>query len=258
MHENAAPTSRPVFCVVVSFYDARPVCDLLALLEQLRFVAEAGASRPYALRVIVSVNHDPHGTVPELPSSLGSFERVVQANQGFNMGAWQHGWQRGLGARHFLFLQDECRMTHMGALDAYWAMLEREPMCLMGESMQRWNGWRKYRQQWPECHAILEELATHQEVPLGASASHLQTLALGASARAMDRLGGFLMANEKIRAIATEVMLSRKALSLGLTVRQSAARPFSHFAHDQWSAERERSSGWSWQAKQMIWKLFPV
>jgi hypothetical protein len=258
MPENTAPTSRPIFCVVVSSYDARPASDLHALLEQLHLAAQANDSKAYKLRVIVSVNHDPHGTLPDLPSSMGCFERIVQVNQGFNMGAWQHGWQHGHGARHFLFLQDECRMTHEGSLDAYWAMLEREPMCLAGESLQRWNGWRKYARQWPECTAIVEKLAVQERIPLGASASHLQTLALGASAQGMNRLGGFLMADEKVHAIATEVLLSRKALALGLKLRQSAARPFSHFAHDQWSSERERSTGWAWRVRQLVWQCLPV
>lgn len=244
-------TSIDGLCVVVSHYNARPNDELIRLLYQLKDQSIAYKSEfSTTLLVVVNCGNDSNLT---LPDDLDFVIVQYRENTGFNIGSWDYGWRNNGQFKHYLFLQDECQLVDKKALLSYWNLLEKNPNTLFGESMFFYFGWTSFKQKWPEAFSAINVLAEGFSINLGISPTHLQTLILAASNTTMQKLDGFDYVNDKIQAIATEILLSRKALSKGINVRQSRWTPFFLISHPQWDDIREKSKKIKWSFSKLIW-----
>ena len=233
-------------CVVVSFYDERPSDELVRLLRQLLDTDEGGE-----IKVCVVVNSERHFQI-SLPEDLSGMTVIYRKNSGFNIGAWNHGWKENPGFSYYIFLQDECEIVNARWLSRYKLLLSRNRAGLVGESLLLWPSWASLSREWPESYAECVSLGNLQNIELGTSSSHLQTLALGATAACLEATGGFLMADNKAGAIATEIMFSRHCICLGFKISQSAWRPFEFFSHSQWSEIRNTSNKLAWNISRAL------
>lgn len=236
-------------CVIVSYYDERDDGELIRLLRQLR---ETGAGTRFDLRVVVNSDR---GRALRLPDDLSSVHATVRQNSGFNIGAWNHGWQAHPGYASYLFLQDECEIVRPDWLERYEALLEDPEVGAVGESLLLWTGWSRFAREWPEATAACEAMAKDLRIDLGKSPSHLQTLVIGASAACLEATGGFLVADGKAKAIATEIMFSRLCVDRGFAIRQSAWRPFEFIMHPQWRSLRGDSARPAWSVGRAVKRL---
>lgn len=233
-------------CVIVSYYDGRPSNDLIALLRSLT----GPASQP-GVEIRVVVNSD-LGRVPTLPADLNGTNIDVRENTGFNIGAWDHGWRHNPGFGSYLFLQDECQVSLEGWLQRYRRLLSERTVGIVCESLMFWKSWAQFQSKWPEAYKECVRLGVELNIPLGSSPTHAQTLALGASAACLNATDGFLTAQGKVAAIATEIMFSRHCIDRGFRIVQSAWRPFEYFPHPQWASIRDAARGPAWHASRAM------
>ena len=233
-------------CVVVSYYDARPPAELERLLRQIR---DSG----FDLRdVLVVVNSVGDATL-KLADGLERVETAYRRNSGFNMGAWDFGWRSRPRYRNYLFLQDECAIVRSDWSREYTRMLDDEHgMAIVGESLQYWWSWAQLGRMSQPVLSACRGLASSKEIALGKSPTHLQTLVVAASNSALTRLGGFVLADEKVEAIASEILFSRHAIASGYCIHQSARRPFEFFGHEQWDGIRGNAVGLRWFVTQSL------
>lgn len=243
----------PSLCIVVSFYDERPSTDLIRLLTGLKRITDSSSfNYKFRVKIAVSINTVSNNKL-NLPAEFSDIEVIYRPNGGFNMGAWDHGWRSLPGHRHYLFLQDECTVIRDDALHRYWSLLEfSSGSQIIGESLQLWRSWRQLNRKWPAAGEKIARMSNALKIPLGRTPSHLQTLAVAASGRALQEIDGFVLANEKIEAVCAEVLLSRKAVSKGLSLKQSAWRPFEYFGHEQWSEVRSNSFYPAWHLSRLF------
>jgi len=250
MKEN---TSKDGLCVVVSHYNARPNDELIGLLYQLKAQSiECKSVFSTTLLVVVNCGNDFKLT---LPNELDFVIVQYRENTGFNIGSWDHGWRNNGQFKHYLFLQDECQLVDKKALLSYWNLLEKNPNTLFGESMFFYYGWRRFKKNWPEAYSAITELAKNFKINLGLTPSHLQSLIIAASNATLCELDGFVYSNDKVEAIAAEILLSRKALSSGVAVKQSSWLPFKFIKHPQWNEIRIKSIQIKWSLSKAVWFL---
>lgn len=238
-------------CVVVSFYDERPSDELVRLLRQLR---DTNAGAEFTLCIVVnsvrSVNL-------QLPADLSPTRILYRKNSGFNIGAWDHGWKENPGFSYYIFLQDECEIINAGWLSRYKHLLSRDRVGLVGESLLLWPSWSRIKREWPQTYEECVSLSNLHNIELGISSSHVQTLALGVSAACLEATSGFLVADNKVSAIATEIMFSRHCLCRGFKIAQSAWRPFEFFSHSQWNSIRNDSFKSRWNISRALKLMRP-
>lgn len=249
-------------CVIVSHWDGHDAQALLALLRSLVALPEVQAGHGLAPRspnatvdavVKVVVNQSQPAPL-SLPPDLSHVQVAHRPNGGYNVGAWDFGWRRWLH-RHYVFVQDECVLQHPSALRRYAQALRRHPLTLWGESLQCWRSWRDFQVDTPAIHAAIERLAIPMGLSLGNDPTHLQSLAVGASREALLRLDGFLMADDKVEAMALETLWSLRAQALGLDVAQLGWLPFSQFFHPQWDGVVARARTASWHLGRLAWHV---
>ncbi len=238
-------------CVVVSHYNLRPDDELVRLLRQLHTQVERCQSY-FSTKIVVVVNMGESRSIP-LPADLADITIQYRENTGFNIGSWDYGWRHNPDFYGYLFLQDECEVAHPDALLHYWWLLKNHPDSLIGESLFFYRGWKGFLNRWPINHTSIENFASQKHISLGLTASHLQTLILASTDQTLAKLDGFILSNDKIEAIATEVLLSRKAASAHIAVEQSAWKPFTYFTHDQWASVRQTSQSVRWSLSKLIW-----
>jgi len=128
-------------------------------------------------------------------------------------------------------------------------------MAIVGESLQYWMSWGQLGGKSMPVLAACRSLGLARGVTPGKNPTHLQTLALAASNAALTRMNGFILADEKVEAIASEILLSRHAIASGYRIRQSARRPFEYFGHEQWDEIRRDSAGLTWTVTQWLKRL---
>jgi hypothetical protein len=240
-------------CIVISHYNARPKHELIHLLKQLQ--SQVDSNEPnLELKLLIVVN-DVTGVRLDLPNDFAEVEVMYRENSGFNIGSWECGWRQYQEYDYFIFLQDESKLVNPNAVKAYVALLENNPNTLYGESLFFHRGWKKFLKSWPaEQHFEFSAFANQKGIKLGASASHLQTLILAASCRLLRSVDGFILSSDKIEAVATEVLFSRKVVSKGFSIRQSAWYPFTYFGHEQWDEVRVNSRNkLTWSLSKLYW-----
>jgi len=238
-------------CVIVSFYDERPIDELVRLLRQLRSV-NAGAD----FELCVVINSD-SGRSPQIPTDLASTRMIVRENIGFNIGAWDFGWRQNPGFSFYIFLQDECEIVRSNWLSRYKLLLSSNGVGLVGESLLHWKDWKSFKAKSAEIYDACVSLAERRGIRLGRTPTHIQTLALGATASCLEKTDGFLVADGKAKAIATEVLLSRNCIHRGFKISQSAWRPFEYIRHSQWDFLRGDSTSILWNVSRALKHIKP-
>ena len=239
--------------VVISYYDQRPIDTLFALLDQIRSV-DPGA--PFDVCVVVNAEKS---TPTRLPDRHHGIEVLHRENRGFNVGAWQHGWQAKPDYAFYLFLQDECVIRRPGWLAAF-ANAARKPRAgYAGESADCYGSWETYTRCWPAFTAECQKVAAIHGIPLGPKPDYIQTVVVGARREVLKDTGGFVEGHghDKISAIAGEVLTSVRARALGFRNLQVAWRPFEYIEHPQWAEIRTLSGTWRWRVSRAMHLYLP-
>jgi hypothetical protein len=216
--------------VVISYYDRRPIHNLLELTESLH---QYPAGQEFDVCVIVNRTKNELISIPQLSSAAIHYRH----NVGMNIGAWDHGWRICSGYKSYLFLQDECYVIRDNWLARYQAVLERPNVGMVGESLNRlWDKpWRELRKLFaniilPE-HQIeakcvnrvdfyLEFLKAHGVDPR-VGGRHLRSVVWFLSAEVLQAIDGFLIGRNYGECIAAEIAASKKVEALGLAVVQA-------------------------------------
>ena len=81
---------------------------------------------------------------------------------------------------------------------------------------------------------------------MGHDAAHLQSLVLFARREILERIDGFPIGHDKIRAIASEFAISKRVIARGCQIRQVGWRPFKYILHPQWQSLRDESAAIKW------------
>jgi len=235
--------------VIISYYDARPIDNLKCLVSQLLRDPSDG----YDICVVVNA------TKPDTDAFLikhAGFTVIRRENIGFNIGAWDHGWKAIPGYEYYIFLQDECIVRRDDWLASYKAIFKKyNNKLLMGESKMYWDSWSALRKKYAPIAVECRRLAAVYGVAPGRTPTHIQSLVFAAPAETLNKLGGFFFAEDKVEAMATEILISRHAVSKGIPIVQSAWRPFTYFGHEQWNEIRGKSGKISWSLKRVFHRL---
>lgn len=222
---------RPDCLVVISYYSARSVDPLRALLKQISTIA-AGAT--FDVMVVVNRMAADEAALPALPLKC---EILYRENCGYNIGAWQHGWLKETNYRYYLFLQDECAIERPNWLAAFIRRADAG-YDVVGESLIISPGERNQSPDFPE---QLRSVMLEQGLNETGDLTHIQTTIVFATGKALERATGFIEpSNEKIQAIACEVAFSVRMRHFGFRIGQVAFLPFEYISHPQWVELRAR------------------
>ncbi len=243
------PGSRVL--VVVSYYDARPIDDLERLLVALRTTP---AGWPFDLRVVVNRDRDRPLALAERHPAVEFLERP---NEGYNIGAWEHGWRSAGTYDGYLFLQHECTLEGEGWLAPFVQRAAEPGVGLVGERLNpAWDApWAEIETRYAghslPGHQIdgrpAERLPTYahffarQGIDRGARGDHLQTLVLFATRATLEAIGGFPVGRDYGEAIAAEIAISKRVQAHGLRICEVGDRPFRHVSHPQWKNHPRRT-----------------
>lgn len=228
--------------VVISYYNAWPVDQLVKLLDQ---AATVPAGADFALCVVVN-QAEPIALV--LPERHHHVPILHRANTGYNIGAWDHGWRSNPGYDCYLFLQDECEIVRPGWVAAHRHLAMTPEIGLVGEAMQ-WAGrsWKRLR--WEYRNAMFEHPLAEGPVPYpvgiqaglrsagvaeGHTGAHLQSLVLCARRTVLEAIDGFPIGATYGEAVVAEVTISKRVEALGLMVREVGPGSFRYVLHPQW------------------------
>jgi hypothetical protein len=233
------------YLVVISFYEARPVMPLDALVSKL-LASPAGAD----FDLVVVVNRTSEGELV-LSMGMGAAKEVVsRPNEGMNIGAWDHAWRTFPGYDGYLFLQDECELKSSPWLSPFVQAASDPSIGLVGESWNR--GWDRpwdVMKMAVEGHAMpgheIDGIAVNRVdlyldcmrrhgVPPGPTAGHLRSLVWFARRDTLEAMGGFLCGRSYGECIAAEISASKRVEALKLRAIQVGEQPFVHFGHMEW------------------------
>ena len=242
--------------VVISYYDRRPLHNLVELLGTLRQYSAGGE---FDACIVVNRTKNETLSLPELSPIITHYRH----NLGMNIGAWDYGWRVEPGYKNYLFLQDECYVIRDQWLAAYRAALDIPNVGMVGESSNLlWNRpWQDLRALFtgvvlPEhminCREVnrvdfyLDFLKSNGVDP-GGCGKHLRSVVWFFSADVLKAIDGFLIGRNYGECIAAEIATSKKVEALGLDFVQANDKeeffyirhleynqdsPGSPFAHD--------------------------
>jgi hypothetical protein len=220
--------------VIIAYYDARESHLLMSLLHQIKTI-DAGAE----FDLILVVNQESAIDARKNPD-LSGYRTYYRENTGFNIGAWQHGWQNAPGYRHYLFLQDECKIERTKWLKAFIDRSSAKP-CVIGESLVIAPKPSQTHGLWPGSLQYMETLKRQLGLDASQDWTHVQTTIIFASAEVLESTRGFVVPDGgKMAAVACEVAFSMLVRKHGFGVYQIAFFPFQYIAHPQWSHLRAR------------------
>jgi len=235
----------------MSYYDQRPIETLLALLDQTLSI---DAAAPFDLCVVVNAENVTRTRLPERHKAV---EVLHRENRGYNIGAWQHGWEAKPQYEFYLFLQDECVIRRPGWLAAI-ANAARDPRVgFVGEGIDCYESWETFDRCWPPIAGEAHKIAADLGIGLGDRPDYVQTLIVGARREVLERTGGFVVGDGKMGACAGEILTSVRARAHGLRNVQVAWRPFEYIRHPQWDDMRATSGGWKWQVSRAMHLFLP-
>lgn len=226
--------------VVICHFDGRPAGPLWALLDQMRRVP--AGSEFDTLVVVNSVT----GRTLTPPSDFRDVKILMRPNAGYNLGAWQAGWEASPDHSFYLFLQDDCFVLRPGWLAAFLRCADRARTGLVGESEVQTFTWRHVERGWMEVRVRYKALCKEVGVPDDMSPLHLQTVVVGARRDVLMRTGGFVTGDDKATAVAGEILTSVRMRHMGYINRQVGFFPYSYIGHPQHRkfAARARSLRW--------------
>lgn len=235
-------TYHPSVLVVISHYNAWSSDQLIALLDQMWSVP---AGYPFQARIVVN-RAEPRDLA--LPPRYQSIEVLYRQNVGFNIGAWEQGWREPPVFDAYLFLQEECQIVRPGWLRAFVQASKDPRVGLVGESLTGDHSWKALERytHYAETYRIHREFFEEHRTPMGHDAAHLQSLVLFARRELLERIDGFPIGHDKIRAIASEFAISKRVIARGCQIRQVGWRPFKYILHPQWQSLRDESAAIKW------------
>src|SRR5262245_27289332 len=237
------PVRSPGTLVVISYYDARPMNDLLRIL---RTIEEYDAGQEFNLCIVINQESGRKVVLPELPFPVTVLSRP---NSGMNIGAWDYGWRENPGYEQYVFLQDECVILRHGWLRGLTQRLREPGVGVVGECINhRWSktwadltGKESNGSQQHDRVALIAKRAKSclefmqaRGIPAGATAHHVRSLIWAFSKDVLQQLNGLPIGQDYEECIAAEVSVSRKIASLGLSVDQAYRTPFYFVGHTQW------------------------
>jgi hypothetical protein len=233
--------------VVISYYDRRPIHNLLELVGTL-YQYPAGAE--FDVCVIVNRTKNESISVPQLSSTSIYYRH----NVGMNIGAWDHGWRTYSGYKHYLFLQDECYVIRDNWLSGYRAALETTKVGMVGESLNMlWN------RPWPELRKLFADVVLPEHriqgkrvnrvdfyldflnvngVNPALGGKHLRSVVWFLAADILKEIDGFLIGRNYGECIAAEIATSKKVEALGLDfVQVNEHEEFFHIRHLEYNQD---------------------
>jgi hypothetical protein len=233
--------------VVISYYDRRPVHDLLGLLKSLE-AYQAGDEYEVCIVVNRTKNED-----LILPSRYRHIPVGYRHNVGMNIGAWDYGWRHNDQYRDYLFLQHECYVICAGWLAAYRKALSND-VGMVGESLNRqWdNVWSELRESlagsWLPEHSLdgcasnrvdyYLEMFRRQGISPGKNGRHLRSLIWFMPRDVLVNIDGFIIGRNYGECIAAEIGTSKKVEALGMTVQQANEDEFSYIRHSEYNQDK--------------------
>lgn len=217
--------------VVATWTDADPA-DLAHLLAGMAR-HPAGAEHD----LVLCVNGDVELAADVADAFVEVFRRE---NTGYNLGAWQHAWQRLPDHDRFLFLQDDCSVRRDGWLAAHAACHDAaDDVGLVGE---HWH--RSWDRPWEELCARDDRKGERARqyrarieawgIDPGARAGHLTTVVQYTARAVLERTGGYREGATWPEAVAAEIAFSKAVEAVGLRVLQVARHRHHYLAHPQW------------------------
>jgi hypothetical protein len=233
--------------VVISYYDRRPIHNLLELIGSLH---QYPAGDEFDVCVIVNRTKNEEISIPHLSSAAIHYRH----NIGMNIGAWDYGWRQWPNYKCYLFLQDECYVIRERWLAGYRAVLEKPNVGMVGESLnQLWGRpWTELRKLFagtvlPE-HSLEDECANRVDFYLefmkangvtpGLGGKHLRSVVWLLTAEVLKKIGGFLIGRNYGECIAAEIATSKKVEALGLDcVQANAKEEFFYIRHLEYNQD---------------------
>lgn len=233
--------------VVISYYDRRPLSNLIGLLNSLQEF-ESGAD----FDVCIVVNRTSDNQI-NLQHCSHNQKILYRHNVGMNIGAWDHGWRNCTEYEQAIFLQDDCYVIKDNWIDSITRRLDDPDVGLLGEAAN--VGWdipwdqlrtREANVQLPE-HTLENKRANRIDVyldclgrygiPAGETGYHMRSLVWAAKMDVLTEIDGFPHGNNFGECIAAEIGVTKKIEALGLAVENIAADDFSHIRHLEWNQE---------------------
>ncbi|MDP9046480.1 MAG: glycosyltransferase [Pseudomonadota bacterium] len=239
--------------VVVSYYNAVPPDRLDNLLWQLARIP-AGCT----FDVVVVINRALDQAV-SIEDKYPQVRFLYRPNNGYNIGAWQHGWQENPGYDAYVFLQDECLIARQGWLRSLVRRAASGKGKLVGESLvDPAESWEQSQASYEDFYArsglaparwsddggdlntpnAVRRFLRSQAIPSEPTMRHLRSLVLCAPGHVLTAMGGFPAGNSYRDAVGAEVGCSQRATACGFSVEQAALLPYTFVIHPQWMAER--------------------
>jgi hypothetical protein len=233
--------------VVISYYDRRPIHNLL---ELIRSIIEYPAGEEFDLCIVVNRTKEAELVLPDHYSHIPV---TYRHNTGMNIGAWDYGWRVHSGYRDYLFLQDECYVIRARWLAAFRKALEAPNVGLVGESISKlWNRpWCELRRilrndSLPE-HAINGKAVNRVDCYLnyfqengvdpGMMGTHLRSVVWFLSGSVLEKIGGFLIGRNYGECIAAEIATSKKVEQMSLRITQVEDEEFSFIRHLEYNQD---------------------
>ena len=233
--------------VVISYYDRRPIHNLLELISSLY---QYPAGEEFDVCVVVNRTKNDSIAIPHLSADCIRYRH----NVGMNIGAWDNGWRTCPGYKHYLFLQDECYVIRDDWLAGYRAVIERQGVGMVGESLNMlWDKpWSELSKLFtgvvlPE-HGIegkcinrvdfyLDFLKANGVDP-GQGGKHLRSVVWFLSAAVLKEIDGFLIGRNYGECIAAEIATSKKIEALRLDfVQANAQEEFFYTRHLEYNQD---------------------
>ena len=234
--------------VVISYYDRRPIHNLLELIHS---ISQYPAGGEFDICVVVNRTKDEE---VRLPAEFAWIPVEYRHNVGMNIGAWDHGWRTHQGYQDYLFLQDQCYVVRENWLGGYRSVLENPEVGMVGESLnmawdEPWAELRKLAENWPlPEHTIggkpvnradfyLSFFREHEIYP-GQTGKHLRSVIWFVSAAVLGKIDGFLVGRNYGECIAAEITASKKVEALGLQVVQADKEEFFYIRDLEYNQDR--------------------
>lgn len=233
--------------VIISYYDRRPISNLIGLLESLQSY-DAGAS----FDVCIVVNRTGDKSLL-LGKDYEHIKVLYRHNTGMNIGAWDHGWRTCTGYENVLFLQDDCYIARDGWLQAINTRLSSEEVGLVGEAAN--TGWdipweqlkaREANVNLAEHHIgnepanrvdVYMDYLRRYNVPIGLTGYHMRSLIWAVKLATLRRIDGFPHGLNYGECIASEIAVTKKVQALGLLVENISNSDFSYIRHLEWNQD---------------------
>jgi len=237
----------PRVCVVVSYWTGHKLQILERLLGQM---LKFNAGLPFDL-VVVCNGGDQHPLV--LGDRFNSLKaRVInRENTGYNLGAWNAGWEVASGYDYYLFLQDECFIKKAGWVSEFVFRMENDPgLGLLGETIMWDNMTWKYVHlatdrdlglDWfkgEDIHPLdfYQYYLKDHNIPPGELGAHIQTLIVFTSDQILSEIGGLPVGNTYREVVACEIGLSALVRSKGYRISKVKDQSYTLLGHSQWTA----------------------